>query len=169
MVGQIIGMWILSLGQRDIIELDHDFNVVKNYHVKLSKTELIKTKSRILRTFVFPKLTLMYAILIITMLVLNQYTIVLMFLFNYFQCILCMKTLKLIRVKAVNRMNSESSILHGVNFLIILLSINMFFQLLHSPIEKAVLYQMLFLGTLIILYCFHLFIFKNKKIIEGVS
>lgn len=168
-IGAIVGMGILSSGFKDILDLENDHNVVKSYHVELSKTKLITTKTRILRAFIFPKLTLMYTILIITMLMLAQYTIVLMLLFNYFQCLLCMKTLKLIRVKAVNQMNSESSILHGISFLLILLSINMFVQLLHSPIENALLYQVLFLGSLIILYCFHLFIFKNKKVTEGVS
>jgi len=161
-------MGILSTSFKDSLDLDNDFNVLKSYHIELSKQELITTKTRVLRAFVFPKLTLMYTILIMTMLILTQFTVALMLLFNYFQCFLYLKTFELIRVKTVNQMNSESSIMHGINFLLILLTINMFFHLLHSSIENAVLYQILFLGSLIILYCFHLFIFKNKKFTEGV-
>src|SRR5690625_635494 len=164
----IFGMGILSTSFKDSLDLDNDFNVLKSYHIELSKQELITTKTRVLRAFVFPKLTLMYTILIMTMLILTQFTVALMLLFNYFQCFLCLKTFELIRVKTVNQMNSESSIMHGINFLLILLTINMFFHLLHSSIENAVLYQILFLGSLIILYCFHVFIFKNKKFTEGV-
>lgn len=109
----------------------------------------------------------MYGILVIAALIINQYTLAFFLFINYFQCLLCINTLGLWRIKSINKMNSEHLVLNVVNYVLILLACNMFIQLLHISYGKFLVYQMLFLGVLIVLYCFHLFVFK--KVTEGVS
>lgn len=161
-IGQVILMGILSVSFKDLLDFENDLKVLENYHIELSKEKLIAEKERILRAFVFPKLNLMYAILIITVLIINQYTLAFFLFINYFQCLLCINTIGLWRIKSINKMNSEHLVLNVVNYVLILLAFNMFIQLLHINYGKFLVYQMMFLGALIVLYCFHLFVFKKS-------
>lgn len=162
-IGQLILSCILGGSFNAVLDFKNDLNVVKNYHIQLSETNLIKEKTQILRAFVFPKLTLTYLIFIATTLLLNQFMLALIFLLNYFICFWGRKTLELIRLKSVNHLNSESGFLSFVNLIIILVNANLLMRLLNSPDDNIYFFQLLSLGSVLILYFYHLLIFKKKK------
>src|SRR5699024_2635780 len=101
----------------------------RNYHIKLPTKKLIHAKTKILRAFVFPKLTFSYAILIIPLLMMNEFMLAIMLFINYVQCFFCRKTLELWRVKESNKLNSNHLGLSIVNGILILIFINILIQL----------------------------------------
>lgn len=167
-LGQIILTGILSSGLKDILNLENDVHVVKNYHIDLPIAKMIKVKTKILRAFVFPKLTLMYAILIITVMIMNEYQLAFIFLLNYFICFLLRNTLERWRVKETNRMNSDHQLLSFINLGLILLFSYSLLHLFNSFDEHVVTYQLFSLGAMLVLYWFHLLVFKNDRDKEEV-
>ncbi|WP_374065733.1 hypothetical protein [Paraliobacillus sp. JSM ZJ581] len=163
LIGHMILMGLISIGNKHFTSSESDFDVVKGYHIVLPKSEIIHVKVKLLEAFVFPKITVIYAIFIITVLILNEYTLALIFLFNYIQCNLFAKTWSLWIVKESNKMNSQNQILYYVNAGLILVFLIILVQTFNSTIENFLLFQMLVLGMLTLLYCFHLFIFKDYK------
>lgn len=162
-IGQLIFIFILSGGFNEFIDFENDLNVVKNYHIKLSEANLIREKIKILRAFVFPKLTITHIIFILTLLLLNQYMLVLVYLLNYLICFWGRKTLELFRVKTANQLNSERGFLEFVNFIILMVIAFLLMQLLNSSDDNIYFFQLLSLGSVLILYFYHLFVFKKKK------
>lgn len=162
-IGQLIFIFTLAGGFNEFIDFENDLNVVKNYHIKLSETNLIKEKIKILRAFVFPKLTITHIIFIATLLLLNQYMLALVYFLNYLICFWGRKTLELIRVRTANQLNSERGFLEFVNFIILMVIAFLLMQLLNSSDDNIYFFQLLSLGSVLILYFYHLIIFKKKK------
>ncbi|MCZ0702786.1 hypothetical protein J2T56_003072 [Natronobacillus azotifigens] len=162
-IGQLILSYILGVSFNDVLDFKNDLSVVGNYHIKLSETNLIREKIKILRAFVFPKLTITHIIFILTLLLLNQYMLALVYLLNYLICFWGRKALELFRVKTANQLNSERGFLEFVNFIIIMVIAFLLMQLLNSSDDNIYFFQLLSLGSVLILYFYHLFVFKKKK------
>lgn len=163
MIGQMILMGLISMGNKDFTSSESDFDVVEGYHITLPKRGIIDVKVKLLKAFVFPKLTVIYAILMIKVLIMNEYTLALLVLFNYIQCYLFAKTWGLWIVKEANKMNSQNQILYFVNAGLIMAFLIVLMQAFNGTIENLFLFQILLLGMLALLYCFHLFVFKDNN------
>lgn len=168
----IIFAGVTIMPNKEYTGFKNDFDVAKSYHIHLSKSQLVHVKTRLLQAIVFPKLTIIYAGFIITLLILDEYTLSLIYFINYWQLLVFVKAWSLWIVKSANQMNHPSELISYINFGLILAFFILFGQALSRPIESLFIFQGLVLLMLIVLYCFHLFInkeFEKYKSNKGVD
>lgn len=160
---QITFMGILSIPNKEFTDFKKDFKVLNNYHIKLSDTKMVIVKTRLLEAFIFPKIFIIYVTYIITVLILGEYTLALVYLINYLHCFFLVKTFSLWLVKRENKLNNKNRFLGYINIGLIVVFLILLTQVLDSTMQYFMLLQVLLLGILIVQYCFHLFVFKDFK------
>ena len=168
----IIFNGFILMPNKEYTGFENDLDVAKSYHINISKSQLVHVKTRLLQAIVFPKLTIIYAGFVITLLILGEYTVSLIYFINYWQLLIFVKAWSLWVVKSANQMNHPSELISYINFGLILAFFILLGQALSRPIESLFIFQGLVLLMLIVLYCFHLFInkdFKKFKSNEGVE
>lgn len=168
-MGFIILYGILIMANEEYTGLKNDFDVGKSYHIDLSKNQFIDVKSRLLQAFAFPKITLIYTVFIVTLMILGEYAVAFIYLLNFLQLFVFIKAWSLWIVKTKNQMNSTKELIGYVNFGLILAFFFTLGQALSRPIEDLFLYQVLVLLILAVLYIFHRFINKDFNSIEGAN
>ncbi|WP_217587638.1 hypothetical protein [Lentibacillus saliphilus] len=167
-LGLLVFVFLLSAGYKDILDIRHDEDVLKSYHIPLSKLEVILAKTNVLRAFISPKITSMYVVFIVSLLIMNAYTLAAIFLFNYLQCFLWRKIFELWRVKQANDKMFRGHVMFSVvNVMLILVSVYVLLQLFSSTPAHGFLFQSMFLGATLLLYVFNVMMFKHMLINEG--
>lgn len=165
----IIFNGILIMPNEEYTGLKNDFDVGKSYHIDLSKNQFIDVKSRILQAFVFPNITIIYTVFIVTLLILSEYTVALIYFLNYLQLFVFIRAWGLWVVKSKNQMNSTKELIGYVNFGLILAFFIILGQAFSRPIESLFLFQVLVLFMLVVLYVFHRFINRDFNSSKGAN
>lgn len=161
MLGLLVFVAILSAGYKEILEIGNDRKVLKSYHIRLPEIKVIQEKTKVLRAFVFPKITAVFFLFIVTLLIMQLYTLAMIFVLNYVLTFICRKTLELWRVKKTNYQPKNNYVFDIVNFLLMMVSIYILLQLFNSQADNIFLFQTLLLIAISLLYCFHLFTLKH--------
>ncbi len=163
MIVQTIFCLIGSIGFKNHITIENDLELLKKYNISFLNSDVIRAKTRILSAIVFPKLYLIFAILILSnVFQVNGYLSFLYFL-SAIQVIIIKKTLELWRVKEANNMNSKNAIINFISMTLIMVSIVCFIVIYRNDYETYLIGQTFLIGVTIINYLFHLIINKDRE------
>lgn len=152
------------------VNIENDFQVLKNYNIKFRKTNLIKVKTKVLSAIVFPKITPVFAILIVSSLIINSNRyLALVYILAMIQLIFIKKTMEIWQVKAINRWNSNNEILKIINSLCLIGGIMAFIYVFR--ITESVFYikgQIVLIVITATIYMYNLLL-NNRKDKYGVK
>jgi len=146
------------------INIENDFQVLKNYNIRFRKKSLIKVKTRFLSAIVSPKIILVFSILILGSLIVNVSSyLALIYLLAMIQLIFINKTMELWQVKAINKWNSNNEILKIINSLSLLGGIYAFIYVFRITESDAyVKGQLVLIVITAVIYMYNLLV-NNKK------
>jgi|GEM_PF-3903830 len=168
-VGQFIAATFISKAAFEKhINIENDFEVLGKYNIKFTKFNVIKAKTRILSTIIFPKIYFIFSILILASLINFNNYLALIYLLSMIQLIFIKKTMELWRVKSINGLNSEGEVISVSNLVGILVTIILFVSVYRYDDKVQYLQgQLVLILITAIMYMFHLTV--NNARSEGVE
>lgn len=146
------------------VNIENDFEVLKNYNIKLKKRSIIKGKTRLLSAIVFPKIISVFSILILSSLIINLSSyLALIYLFAMIQLIFIKETMELWQVKSINKLNNNSTIIETVNIFAVFGAIMAFISVFKIAESGAYIKgQLVLIAITAIIYMYNLLI-NNRK------
>lgn len=146
------------------VNLSNDFRVLKNYNIKFTKKSIIKVKTQLLSAIVFPKITSIFSILILSSLIINSNVYLsLIYLLSMIQLLFIKKTMELWYVKSINKLNNNNAIIKIVNVLALFGAvINLIYVYWCTEKVSYIKGQVLFIAITVIIYLYNLRINNSR-------
>ncbi|VYU29804.1 hypothetical protein [Clostridium tertium] len=146
------------------INIDIDYKVLRNYNIKVTINEIIKVKTKVLSSIVFPKVLSVFSIIIISSLIIySNIYLALIYFILMIQLLFLKETIQLWLVKSINKFNSNKIIIEILNTTLISIAFGIVIYVYFCTEKIQFIYgQLLLLTILISLYLFNLFINKEK-------
>lgn len=142
------------------VNLLNDFKVLKNYNIKFTKKSIIKVKKRLLSAIVFPKITLVFSIIILSSIFIysNAY-LTLIYLLSMIQLLFIKETMELWYVKSINKLNNNNEIIKIVNVLALFAAVICLIYVYWSSEKVSYIKgQVVFIAITVIIYLYNLLI-----------
>lgn len=146
------------------INIDTDYEVLKNYNIRITMDGVIKVKTRVLSAIVFPKVLSIFSIIIISSLIIYSNTyLALIYFIAMIQLLFLKEIIMLWIVKSINKFNNNKKIIEILNTILISSTFGILVYVYFSTEKIEFLYgQLMLLVILIGLYLFNLFINKER-------
>ena len=146
------------------INIDKDYEVLKNYNIGITMNGVIKVKTKVLSAIVFPKVLSIFSIIIISSLVIYSNTyLALIYFISMIQLLFLKETIQLWIVKSINKLNSNKITIQMLNAALISITFGILIYVYVTKEKIQFIYgQLMLLGILICLYLFNLFINKER-------
>ena len=168
-IGQmLIAVFISKATFEKHINIENDFDILGKYNIKFTKNNVIKAKIRLLSTIVFPKIYLIFSILIVVSIIRLNSFLALIYLLSMLQIIFIKKTMELWRVKSINGLNSKSEVIKPLNVLGMFGIIFCYVYIYNMNLDKLnyIHGQLILIFLTAIVYIFHSLV-NNSKGVEG--
>lgn len=160
----LIASFIAKTTLEKNVNIENDFQVLKNYNIKFRKKSLIKVKTKVLSAIVFPKIISVFCIIILSSLIINLSSyLALIYLLAMIQLIFIKETMELWQVKSINKLNNNSTIIETVNIFAVFGAIMAFISVFKITESGAYIKgQLVLIVITAIIYMYNLLI-NNRK------
>lgn len=157
-IAQLPSVAFMSNSFEKHLNIKNDFEVLQKFNLRFQKIDLIRAKTRVLSAVVFPKIHLIFFVLILSSVFQQHISLALIYMLSAIQVFFIKNTLVLWKVKSINGLNSKSGMIDSLNMIVFFVVLWSFgWVYLNTPtLETYLQGQFILIALTALTYVFHM-------------